>query len=119
MVAMTRRRPLLGEVPIWAAGLCLIVVLTMAVSTRRYAAVWHDESSLWAYAVRLAPQKPRTLNNYAVTLVLQGRLADARAWFERAHQAGHAPQLPQWDRIEGERTSRANLQALDALMGRP
>ena len=108
----------IGDVPPLLAGLLLIVVLTMAVSRSRYVAVWQDEPSLWAYAIRLAPQKPRTINNYAVTLVMQGRLAEARTWFERAHQAGHSSWLPKWDRIEGEQTARANLKALDALMAR-
>ena len=111
-------RGLLGETPAPLAGLLLIAVLAMAGSTRQYAAVWHDEPALWAYAVRLAPNKPRAINNYAVGLVLQKRFTEARVWFERAHQAGHSPHLPKWDRIEGEATARANLQAIDALMAR-
>lgn len=98
------------------AGLLLVAVIAMAVSTRQHAAVWRSESALWAYAVRVAPQKPRTLNNYAVTLVMQGQFTEARTWFERAHQAGQSPTLPPWDRVEGERSARANLQAIDAIL---
>ena len=98
------------------AGLLATIALVMAISTHRYAAVWHDDPALWAHAVRLAPVKPRTLNNYAVTLVMQGQFAEARTWFERAHQAGHSSRLPKWDRVEGEQTARANLKAIDALM---
>ena len=107
---------LLGDVPPGLAGLLLIVVMAMASSTRQYAAVWQSEPALWAYAVRLAPQKPRTLNNHAVGLVMQGKFAEARVWFERAHVAGHSPSLPPWDRVEGEASARANLKAIDALM---
>ena len=110
------RRALLGDMPPALAGLLLIVVLAMASGTRQYAAVWRSEPALWAHAARLAPQKPRTLNNYGVTLVMQGRLAEARIWFERAHRAGHGAQLPAWDRVEGEQTARANLKSLEALM---
>ena len=105
-----------GEVPPALAGLLVLAVLALASSSRQYAAVWHDEPTLWAYAVRLAPHKPRAINNYAVGLVLQKRFTEARVWFERAHQAGHSPHLPKWDRVEGEATARANLKALDALM---
>lgn len=99
------------------AGVFLIVILAMAVSTRQYAAAWQSEPALWARAIRLAPEKPRTINNYGVSLVILGRFADARTAFERAHTAGHSPRLPAWDRVEGETTSRTNLKALDALMG--
>ena len=107
---------LLGDVPPGLAGLLLIVVMAMASSTRQYAPVWQSEPAIWQHAVRLAPEKPRTLNNYAVTLVMQGRLVEARDWFERAHRAGHSSHLPPWDRVEGEQSGRANLKAIDALL---
>lgn len=107
---------LCGDCPPALVGLLLIVVITMAASTRQYVAVWRSEPTLWAYAARLAPEKPRVLNNYAVTLAAQGRLQEARAWFERAHAAGHAAHLPKWDRVEGELRSRENLIAVNDLI---
>lgn len=111
-------RWLLGDLPPTLAGLLLIVTLAMALSTRQYAAVWQSDITLWAHAVRLAPEKPRTLNNYGVTLAMQGRLVEARAVFERAHRAGHASRLPLWDHVEGERTARANLTAVNGMIAR-
>lgn len=111
-----RLRSLLRDVPPGLALLLAVVLVAMAVSTRQYAAVWRSEATLWAHAVRLAPQKPRVLNNYGVTLAMQGRLQEARAVFERAHQAGHAATLPPWDRREGERTARENLKAVNDLL---
>lgn len=110
------RRALLGDMPLVLAGVLLLVLLSMAVSTRQYVAVWRSEVTLWQHAVRLAPQKPRTLNNYGVAVAATGQLTQARVWFERAHQAGHSVQLPPWDRVEGERASRANLKAVDDLL---
>ena len=109
-------RACLGDLPPSLAGLLTIIAMAMTMSTSRYVAVWHDEPTLWAHAVRLAPEKPRTINNYAVTLVMQGQFAAARTWFARAHQAGHSSRLPKWDHVEGEQTARANLKAIDALM---
>jgi Tfp pilus assembly protein PilF len=40
--------------------------------------VWHDERSLWAYAVAVSPEKPRVLVNYGRSLELDGRVEDAR-----------------------------------------
>src|SRR3990167_9413997 len=102
-------RAYLGDLPPLFAGLLLILVLATAVSRQRYVAVWQDEPSLWAYAVQLSPAKPRTVNNYAVTLVMLGQLSEARAEFERAHQAGHSPRLPQWDREIGRASCRERV----------
>ena|SRR3990167_10984890 len=106
-----------GDLPPGLAALLLVVLLALAGSARQHAEVWRSESALWAHAVRLSPQKPRVLNNYGVTLVMRAQFDEARQVFEAAHRAGHSPHLPPWDRVEGEQTSRANLKALDALMG--
>ena len=113
---MTLRRRLLGDLPLGLALILGAVLLSLASATRSYAAVWRSESALWAYAVRLAPEKPRVLNNYGVTLAMVGRLEDARTVFVRAHLAGHATHLPPWDRVEGELRSRQNLVAVNELI---
>ena len=100
------------------AAILVLVTLTLATSTAHYAPVYRAELPLWQRAARLSPEKPRVLNNLGVALAAQGRLVEARTWFERAHAAGHSPRLPAWDRVEGERTARANLLALEALMER-
>ena len=105
-----------GDVPPGLVAILVVVMLTLATSTARYASAWAHELPLWQRAVRLAPEKPRVLNNLGVALAAQGRLVEARTWFERAHTAGHSPRRPAWDRVEGERTSRANLKAVDALL---
>ena len=107
---------LLGEVPLGLAALLVLVVLTFATSRERYVHVWGSEQLLWQRAAHLAPQKPRVLNNLGVALAAEGRLVEARMWFERAHAAGHSPTLPAWDRVEGERTARANLKAVAELL---
>ena len=107
---------LCGEVPPGLAALLVLIVLTLTVSTSRTVRVWVSEVTVWERAAALAPHKPRPLNNLGVALAARGQWAEARVWFTRAHQAGHAATLPAWDRIEGEQTSRANLQALDDLL---
>lgn len=105
-----------GSVPV-PLGMALVLVYgTLASATHTYAAVWRSEPTLWAYAVTRAPEKPRTLNNYGVALVTQGRLDEARQFFERAHRASHAAHLPPWDNVEGELRSRENLIALNTLI---
>lgn len=106
---------LCGTVP---AGLVLILVLVflaLTMATRQYAPIWRSEFTVWAYAVTRAPDKPRPLNNYGVVLAAAGRLEEARVWFERAHRAGHATDLPPWDRVEGELRARENLIAVMEL----
>lgn len=107
-----------GDVPPGLAAILMVVIATLTVSTSRYVAVWSSELTLWSRAAVLAPHKPRPLNNLGVALVSTGHFADARSWFERAHQAGHAPTLPAWDRVEGEQTARANLKALADITAR-
>lgn len=107
-----------GEVPPSLVALLAVIAVALASATSTYAPVWRSNDTLWAYAVTKAPEKPRVLNNYAVTLVTQGRLNEAGVWFERAHTAGRAPHLPAWDNVEGELRARENLLALRALMKR-
>lgn len=109
-------RHLLGDLPVGLAVVLVVVAWAMASATRQYAAVWQTEATLWAYAVTRAPEKPRPLNNYAVTLAAAGHLTEARVWFERAHRAGQAAHLPPWDHIEGELRSRENLTAVNELI---
>ena len=105
-----------GEVPVGLVALLAVVSVALASATHRYASAWTSDPTLWAYAVTRAPEKPRVLNNHAVMLASQGRLEEARVWFERAHRAGHSPDLPLWDNVEGELRARENLIALKALM---
>ena len=111
-------RRLCGDLPPGLVGILVIVYLAMAIATHQYAPVWRTEFTVWAHAARLAPEKPRTLNNYGVVLAAAGRLEAARQVFERAHTAGHSPQLPAWDRVEGELRSRENLTAVNDLIAR-
>ena len=107
-----------GDVPPVLAGIIILILVTLAVSTRRYVEAWHSNVTLWTHAAVAAPYKARPLNNLGVSLVAVGRWDDAKPWFERAHTAGHAPWLPRWDAVEGERTARDNLLALETILER-
>ena len=113
---MRVRRAACGDLPVGLVLVLALVFCAMASATRQYVAIWRTDFTLWEYAVRRAPEKPRTLNNYGVVLAAAGRLEDARLWFERAHTAGHAAHLPPWDHVEGELRARQNLTAVNELI---
>lgn len=111
-------RRLCGDLPPGLVGILALAYLAQASATHQYAPVWRTEFTVWARAAQLAPEKPRTLNNYGVVLAAAGRLEEARAMFERAHIAGQSPQLPPWDHVEGELRARENLVAVNDLIAR-
>ena len=111
-------RVMCGDVPVGLVGVLAVAFLAMASATRQYVPIWRTEFTVWEYAVRRAPEKPRTVNNYGVVLAAAGRLDEARIWFERAQRASTASHLPPWDNVEGALRSRQNLRAVNELIGR-
>lgn len=105
-----------GDRPWWIAlALITLWFLLQLLATSDQIRVWRDESSLWARAVQVSPQKPRPTLNYARALLLEGDWPGAEralywtlALAERAH-------VPAYDKADAVRAAQANLQTL-ALM---
>lgn len=85
----------------------------LVIPTYQYARVWESNMILWPYAAERAPHKARPNNFYALTLVAQGRLGEARRAFEKVANSVN----PRWDSgwaAEG----RHNLKMLDRYEAR-
>lgn len=92
----------------------LALCLFLAQQTRDYAQVWTSNPTLFTLAAQRAPDKPRVLNFYGLTLVAEGRWVEARRAFMAvvAHEGS-----PRWDRHWAE-VGQRNLQILEALSRR-
>lgn len=62
------------------------LALGLAGLTHQQTARWQSERSLWCDAVRLAPDKPRPLNNCALALLHEGHADGALPLLDRALQ---------------------------------
>src|SRR6185312_8937785 len=67
---------------IWGAGLLLAAALVLAAGSRSYAAVFHDEDTLWTYTLRGNPEAWSAHYNLATWLARRGQLARAEGEFQ-------------------------------------
>lgn len=61
-----------------------IILLALAARSLTYAAVWRNDTALFEYAARVAPDSVRALGGWGEILGEQGRLDEARAVLDRA-----------------------------------
>ena len=64
--------------------LLVVVVIWWVTATAAQVRLWHDEYRMWAQAVRVAPEKPRTWVNLAQQEVLKGTSLLAEDSYHRA-----------------------------------
>lgn len=86
----------------------LLVVYAVLLSSQ--VPVWRSEQTLWAHAVRHAPQKPRPVLNHAKALLLAGRVSEAERGFLRVRALAEQPHIPAYDRIDALQAADGNLQ---------
>lgn len=65
---------------------CLVgcVLLGQVLATIGRVPDWRSDETLWAAAVRVAPQSPRATGNYGSTLQASGHRAAGCVWLNRA-----------------------------------
>jgi protein O-mannosyl-transferase len=68
----------------WPVSCALVVGAGLAIQSRAYAAIFHDEESFWAYTVRYNPDAWIAQSGLGKIRLEQGRLAEAQADFQRA-----------------------------------
>jgi hypothetical protein len=67
-------------------SVCIIALLAYSGRTLVREQYWHSAYALYGHDVRSIPSSFELLNNYALELVKQGRLTEARMYLERAVQ---------------------------------
>ncbi|HEX3731015.1 MAG TPA: tetratricopeptide repeat protein, partial [Opitutaceae bacterium] len=70
-----------GRARAWGAGALAVAALILAAESREYAAVFHDEDSLWTYTLRGNPDAWSAHYNLATWLARRGQLARAEGEF--------------------------------------
>ena len=76
-----------AAMPFWNRRFAAVAVLLLAAyaqGTWKRNQVWHTEESLWRDVTLKSPGNGRGLMNYAVVLMGQGRMAEARTFLEKA-----------------------------------
>lgn len=75
-------------------------------------AVWRSDLTLWRHAAQVAPQKPRVLVNYGVSLI-QARVIEAgTARLVQAERASRLPHVPRPDAVVTWRSVDKNFRGL-------
>ena len=94
LVWIWRRVPVAVRAIICA--LLAVWLVFLGVRTRQEIAVWHDDFSLWGTWLSYFPNDPSGEYNMGVTLLRNGRVAEARPFVERAiaHSDPHARPVP-------------------------
>jgi Flp pilus assembly protein TadD len=89
-----------------ALGAAAILACFWFTLSWQQSAVWNHTLSLYRHAIALAPGNPRALSGYAVAMVKDGRLQEARGWLLQAvHANPHDAQV------------RTNLGMVSAKLG--
>lgn len=105
--------------PAWFIHTVMLAVLAAYTACSvSQAAVWHDELSLWVWAVERAPNKPRPHLQLALALMERHRLVEAQAVLDdTAWILDHRRDVPAWDRAEAETALLQNRLLLARMAG--
>lgn len=88
-----------AKAQIW---ICLVGVIYAGLSSL-YAKVWRNELTLWIWAVRHAPLKPRPHINLAIALIERGQYQDAWEQFLMVDAILATQDLPWYDREDASK----------------
>jgi tetratricopeptide (TPR) repeat protein len=66
--------------------LCILLLASFAYGTHQRNKVWKTEETLWKDVTEKSPRNGRGLMNYGLTLMAQGKINEALAYFEHAKE---------------------------------